>query len=390
MSLSVCLVTRNEEKKIERVLRSVAGVADEVLVGETGSTDRTAELAAELGAKVLAIAWDDDFAAALNFTLNHANGDWILWVNPDEELLPAGREHLPAYLAAPDVICYAPRVQETIRPGDTASAAETVQPRLFRRQAELRFIGRLHPHFVTPLEELARRAGKQLRGCDLVLRRHAYESVLDEHKLRWAARLLEKELKERPGQLHYLIEYGRTLLWQNDPRGHAVLADAVELVRPVRDAPAAPTPTVGSLLEYLLTVSPQQSRSRILPGEAAELALRWFPNTPPLLWLLAQQAFNREDFRQAGFLLDRLVQLGRTGGYDRLAAFDGRIMSGPAVINLGICHLRLGDLDRAEACFGQLLDDPALSAQAKQNHALVQRLKQQPPAGPPAPGPAAT
>ena len=49
MSLSVCLLTRNEEEHIAAALRSVAGVADEVLVADTGSRDRTAQIAAEMG-----------------------------------------------------------------------------------------------------------------------------------------------------------------------------------------------------------------------------------------------------------------------------------------------------------------------------------------------------
>src|SRR5439155_11851876 len=127
----------------------------------------------------------------------------------------------------------------------------------------LRFVGRLHPHFATPLEELARRENQQIYRTDLLVRHVAYLSVLTEDKLRWATRLLELELQDRPGQLHYLIEYGRNLLRLNDPRGHAVLAEAADRVSAARDAPAAPTPTAASLLEYLLTVSPEQSRSRL-------------------------------------------------------------------------------------------------------------------------------
>jgi hypothetical protein len=375
MSLSVCLVTRNEEKNIERTLRSVTGLADQVIVAETGSTDRTAPLAAELGASVHPFAWDDDFAAARNFALDQATGDWIFWLNPDEELLPGGRERLAAYLARPDALAYTAAVQQVTRPDLADSSVETVEPRLFRRDARIRYLGRLHPHFVTPLEDLAQQRGQSILASDLVIRRHAYLSVLDEHKLRWAARLLERELKDRPGQLHYLIEYGRTLLWLNDARGHGVLADATQRLLPLRKAATAPVPTVGLLLEYLLTVSPQDSRSRILPGEARELALRWFPTTPPLLWLLAQQSFKREDYAEAANLLERLVQLGRTGSYERWSGFDPRIMGGPALINLGICHVRLGNLERAEYCFGQLLTDPALQNQAQQNHAMVQELK---------------
>src|SRR6266545_4913896 len=114
MSLSVCLVTRNEEGSIGRALRSVAGVANEVIVVDTGSTDRTAEEAAALGAKVSQFPWGDDFAEARNYALDQARGDWVLWLNPDEELLSEGREHMREALARPDALAYDFRVLDRL------------------------------------------------------------------------------------------------------------------------------------------------------------------------------------------------------------------------------------------------------------------------------------
>ena len=74
MALSVCFLTRNEEKNIARAVRSVAGVADEVIVADTGSADRTAPVAAEAGARVCQVPWDDDFAAGRNYALDQATG----------------------------------------------------------------------------------------------------------------------------------------------------------------------------------------------------------------------------------------------------------------------------------------------------------------------------
>jgi len=255
---------------------------------------------------------------------------------------------------------------------------ETWYPRLFRRHPEVRFAGRLHPHFAPPLEELARRENKQIGRTDLVVRHHAYLSVLTPAKLRWATRLLERELQDRPGQLHYLIEYGRNLLRLNDPRGHAVLAEASDLVAAAREGPLAPTPTVGSLLEYLLTVSPEQSRSQLSAQQAGELARRWFPDSPPLLWHLAQRAFQAEEFQDAAGLLERLIHLGRTGSYDHSAAFDPAILAEPTLLNLGICYLRLADPDRAEWCFAQVAASPTHQAQARQGFAMVQALRRRP------------
>src|SRR6266481_1881193 len=92
MSLSVCLLTRNQEMDLPRALRSVAGLADEVIVADTASTDGTAQVAAGLGAKVVQFPWNDDFAAGRNFATGQAIGDWVLWLNADEELLPAGQD----------------------------------------------------------------------------------------------------------------------------------------------------------------------------------------------------------------------------------------------------------------------------------------------------------
>jgi glycosyltransferase involved in cell wall biosynthesis len=231
MTLSVCFLARNEERNLPRALRSVAGLADEVLVGDAGSADRTARVAADLGARVVPVAWQDDFAGGRNVVLAAAAGDWVLWLNPDEELLPDGRGELPALLGRGDALAWSLRVQDQPQADRPERFSETVQVRLFRRRPELRFVGRLHPHFAAAPGPLAAREGLTVPAAPLVVRRHVYESTLTPDKLRWAARLLELELRDRPGQLHYLVEYGRTLLLLNDPRGHEVLGQAAEQLR---------------------------------------------------------------------------------------------------------------------------------------------------------------
>jgi len=375
MSLSICLITRDAERNIERVLRSVALLRCEVVVADTGSRDGTVDAALALGASVHLIPWQDDFAAAQNEALGRAAGDWILWLNPDEELVPRGWERLPDLLARPDALAYSVRVQEVMKPDEAERATVTAAPRLVRRRPDVRFVGRLHPHFDPPLDELARGHNMRLLDSELAVRHHAYLSVLTADKLRWATRLLELELRDRPGQLHYLIEYGRNILRLNDPRGHAVLAEAADAVLAAGDAPAAPSPTVASLLEYVLTVSPEQSRSRLSPQQASQLARRWFFSSPPLLWLLARRAFEAGDYRDAARLLERLVELGRSGTYDHSAAFDPSIMAEPAVLNLGHCYLRLGEPDRAESCFKPLLANPAHKDRARRGCDLAEAMR---------------
>jgi tetratricopeptide (TPR) repeat protein len=322
------------------------------------------------------MAWDDDFAEGCNLALSQARCDWILWLNPDEELLPGHELTIRTCLAQEQVLGYFVSVQDVPRAGRLDEFSVTEQPRLFRRHPELRYVGRLHPSFSVPLSDLARREGMQVYRSEMTLRRHAYLSLLDEGKLRWTLRLLERELHDRPGQLHYQIQLGLTLLRLKDSEGHAVLGEAAEQLLPLQGAEMPPGPGLGQLLEYLLTSARAPVQERFPRQLAFDLAQRWFPRSPPLAWALAHQCFARGDFQGAARQLERLVEFGRTGDYDRSEAFDPAILGEVTLMNLGSCYTRLGELDRAERCFRQLLTNPALQMQASENLGLLERLRQ--------------
>ncbi|MBI2653785.1 glycosyltransferase [Candidatus Woesearchaeota archaeon] len=71
-SLSLCIVTKNEENHLEQCLNSVKNIVDEIIIVDTGSTDRTKEIAKKFGAKIYDFKWIDDFSAARNESLKHA------------------------------------------------------------------------------------------------------------------------------------------------------------------------------------------------------------------------------------------------------------------------------------------------------------------------------
>lgn len=84
--ISAIIVAKNEEANIERCIRSLQGLCDEIVVLDTGSTDETYRIAERLGAKVYHEPWRDDFAYTNNIALGHATGTWVLLVDADEEL----------------------------------------------------------------------------------------------------------------------------------------------------------------------------------------------------------------------------------------------------------------------------------------------------------------
>ena len=98
LKISACVITKNEEKNIGRWLDCMRQLADEMIVVDTGSTDATVELAQAAGAKVCHFSWCDDFAAAKNFALEQANGDWILFLDADEYFEPASLPLVRQYI----------------------------------------------------------------------------------------------------------------------------------------------------------------------------------------------------------------------------------------------------------------------------------------------------
>lgn len=93
-TLGLAMIVRNGEHTLERLLRSVGGCFDEIIIVDTGSTDRTKEIAASFGARIFDFTWIDDFAAARNFSFSKASADYVMWLDADDILKPQDSELL--------------------------------------------------------------------------------------------------------------------------------------------------------------------------------------------------------------------------------------------------------------------------------------------------------
>lgn len=167
MSLSACLIVRDEERFLDRCLASLRGHVDQVCVLDTGSSDRSVEIASSHGAIIGFRPWDDDFSAARNASLDLASGDWILQIDADEELVPPANG---AWSVLDDSSAVCALVELELR-GDAGHSERTWQPRLFRRDPRLRYRRPLHE---TVLDGLAESGLPAPRPVPLLLIHHGY------------------------------------------------------------------------------------------------------------------------------------------------------------------------------------------------------------------------
>lgn len=103
MKISACVIAKNEEKNIAKCFESYKDIISEIILVDTGSTDRTVEIAKQYGAKVFYYQWNNDFAAAKNFALERAKGQWIIFLDADEYLDKKSAQLLPGLLKKVDM-----------------------------------------------------------------------------------------------------------------------------------------------------------------------------------------------------------------------------------------------------------------------------------------------
>ena len=97
-TVTLSMIVKNEEEMLEACLESVAGFVDEIIVVDTGSTDRTVEIALEKGARVEHFEWCDDFSAAREYSKSLATCDYVLVLDADECMLQSEAEAFRHYL----------------------------------------------------------------------------------------------------------------------------------------------------------------------------------------------------------------------------------------------------------------------------------------------------
>ncbi len=204
-SVSACMIVKNEEEMLPGCLDSIRNWVDEIIIVDTGSTDKTVEIAKSYGAKVYFQKWENDFSKPRNLSLSKATCDWIFIIDADEEFVPDKLPELRKALNNEKFRILSIDVYN-IEPDTGAVSSFLPSNRFFRRDAGFYYEGIVHNQLIYEKNEPILRA-------DVKIKHYGYNLSHDKmvKKLARSRQLLEKQIIERPDDPFVHFNYAQIL-----------------------------------------------------------------------------------------------------------------------------------------------------------------------------------
>ncbi len=203
--LGVAMIVRNAGATVERAIRSVLSVAQQIVVVDTGSQDKTASICSRLGCEIYFKKWTDDFSEARNHALNFMRTDWILSLDADEELDVDSFLKNKFFLNNENAGGIKVKIVNLLEQDKPDYQTVHTYSRLFRNNQEIRFEGRIHEQISDSIIS----TGLEIIDSDIIIRHYGYIQTGQE-KIDRNRELLEKELQSKPEDVWYNYHLAET------------------------------------------------------------------------------------------------------------------------------------------------------------------------------------
>lgn len=366
--VSLCMIARNEERFLRECLSRSRAAVDEIVVVDTGSTDRTIAIAESFGAKVLHSPWQDDFSAPRNVALRAATGDWILVLDADEFVQGDGCARIRELVESPTASGYHLHFVNIYGKGKTLGV---MMVRLFRNLPGIEYEGVIHEQVTPSLQRLGAEHGLVLATADVLVEHHGYtDEVMDQRgKNARNERLFDKQLAHHPDDIYTHYKYGDFLR-----RIPGRSADARRLLDRCLELVLAGPPSLPRGLPYAGEVAALCALEASRAGEferareVVDIALRRFVPTPNLHYLAASLAL--ADGRAEDAILH----------YRRCLAYRGQVLVVPiqegitsyvSLAGIAQAWMLRGDFERARRLLEQAI---AIEPTYEVGHLALSRL----------------
>lgn len=333
-TISLCMIVKNEEEVLGRCLESAKSFADEIIIVDTGSTDRTKEIAEKYTDKVYDFAWRDDFSAARNEAFSRAVMDYCMWLDADDVVSKEQQEKIKELKrtisldTAVVMMRYVMSFDETGKP-----AFSYYRERLLRNGLGFRWKGRVH-EAISP-------AGRVLYSDIEIEHRKEGRGGYSDRNLRIYQKMEAEGETFTPRDLFY---YGRELYYFAP--GNTKYLKKAE--RTLKDFLGCPDGWKENKIEACRFLSLCRQLEGDWEGEVSALADSFVYGRPraEICCDIGGCFFRREDYRTAAFWYEMALNTEKcreSGGFVREECYDYI----PA-LQLTVCCYRMGEIQRAE------------------------------------------
>ena len=346
--LSLCMIVKDEEDSIGDCLSSVANVVDEMIIVDTGSSDRTVEICQSFGAKVFNFSWNGSFSDARNYGLEEATGDWILWLDADEvvdssdiyklrdilyfdEQYPLLSLHLINYYGD--------------RP-DSYQTFDIAHTRLFRNHIGLKFMNKIHE--MLNVDEIFASSDNSpiIKMIPIKVYHYGYLDSVNKTKKKFERNvsLLEEELKQEVHspwmEYHIASEYYGVKEYQKafDYVNRSIIGFIKQLKTP---------PSLLYRLKYSILIS-SGSIEGAWPG--IERVITLYPDYVDLHFYKGLILFLKKSYKEALEVFEHCLEMGEENLHHLTLKGLGSFQ---ALYYKGCCHEKLGQIETAAKSYAQ-------------------------------------
>lgn len=302
MKISACVITKNEEKNINKYVKSLQPYVDEIIFVDTGSMDETVEIAKKYNLNIYNYQWENDFAAAKNYAKERASGDWIVFLDADEYFSEETVVNLK-YLLEKYGVEYDAFLTKLINidvDQDNRILDEFYTVRIFKNSKNIMYRGKIHEQLVKSDNE---KLSIKVLDSELIIYHTGYSSSQSEEKAKRNLFMLKHQIKNAEEPEKYYVYLAETYSGLNEHK--KAIEYAQKDIESGKKAITYASRSHRILIESLKSIhaSPETIKKSI------RKAIESFPGLPDFYAEYGLLLYRQNDYEQALFYFDRALCL---------------------------------------------------------------------------------
>ena len=341
--LSVCIIAKNEEKMLPGCLDSVKDCAGEIILVDTGSSDRTKEIALAYGCKLYDFPWENDFAKARNVALDKATLPFILSIDADERLLNPDLLVAEIENAPENIYGWLVKVTSEAARKGTGTDTYTIQLlRLFRNHPEIRFYGSIHEQIISSIVNLK----YKIKNTDIAMIHlgYSFDAAEMEKKQLRNLTMLDIAIKNDPSNGYNIFQRAKTCLTLGQlEEAEKDVKRSLEILKPE-------DPTYSQSLNYGAVVAYRLGQNE-LSITRAKKSLEIIPNQSFANFILAENYADMHQYCEALRHYKNMEDSGESSGMMAQIAGDYKMPDAQLQFKIGRMLLKIGEAEAASLRF---------------------------------------